>query len=74
MDSLPNEDETTLSLLPVKEIDHSFSPILGLALIALVLTLPQTVDEITVYLGASASLTIFSLFEAGAAWATTFFF
>ena len=38
MVSLPNEDVVTLSLLLLKEIDHSLSPILGLALVALVLT------------------------------------
>lgn len=35
--SLFEEDEVGISLFPVKEIGHSFSPILGLALVSLVL-------------------------------------
>lgn len=43
--SLFEEDEVGISLFPVKEIVHSFSPILGLALVSLVLMHLGMVDE-----------------------------
>ena len=62
--SLPNEDVVTLSLLLLKEIDHSLSPILGLALVALVLTHLGMIDWMAASLGASTGvgLAIFALF------------
>ena len=38
VDSPSNEEEVGSSLFPMKETDHSLSPIYGLALVALVLT------------------------------------
>jgi len=47
VDSLSNEDGGAHSLLPIMGIDHSLSPFLGLALVALVLTLHGTVEGMT---------------------------
>lgn len=69
MDPLSDEDVRALSMLPINEIDHSFSPILRLALVALVLARLGTMDRMTTSLGASVGLTIFALFRAGTDWA-----
>lgn len=67
MDSLSKEDEAKFSLLSVKEIIHSFLPILGLALVALVLMCLWMVDKMTDSLGTGAGLATFVLFGVGTA-------
>lgn len=74
MESLSDDNEAEVSLLRIKEINHSLSLILGLGLTVLVLTHLGTVDKMTTSLGAGAGLETFSLFGARAASATTFCF
>ena len=73
-DSVPKDEEAIVSLLPIKEIHYSLSPILGLALVALVLTCLGMVDGMTTSLDALAGLATFFLFGVGATWAITFRF
>ena len=74
MDPLSDEDVRALSMLPINEIDHSFSPILRFALMALVLAHLGTMDRMTASLGASVGLKIFALFGEGTDWAIVVYF
>lgn len=62
MESLSNDDEAVVSLVSVKEIDHFLSPILGLALMALVLTRLGMVDRMTTSLDVGVGLATFAFF------------
>lgn len=64
MDSLYNEDEAEFSLFPVKEIVHSFSPILGLTLVAFVLMRLGMINRMTTSLGVGVDLATIALFRA----------
>lgn len=74
VDSLSEEDEVGFSLLPVKEIVHSFSPNLGLAFVARVLIRLGIVDGITDSLIAGVGWTVFGLFGVRATWVVAFRF
>jgi len=58
----------------MKKTAYSFSPILGLALVALVLIRLGITEGMTNYLGSGASWTFFTLFGAEATKAATFLF
>lgn len=60
VDSLSDGDGGVCSLSPITGRDHSLSLILGLALVALVLTRLGTTDKMTTSLVVAASLAILS--------------
>jgi len=74
VDSLSEEDEVGFSLLPVKEIVHSFSPNLGLAFVARALIHLRMVDGMKNSLTSGVGWTIFCSFWVGTTWVAIFCF
>ena len=74
VDSPSNEEEVGSSLFPMKETDHSLSPIYGLALVALVLTYHGMAKGGTDAHGSATSWAFFAFLGAGSSGATTFRF
>jgi len=72
VDSLSDKDEVGNSFFPVKETAHSFSPILGLALVALVLVLLGMVEGMIGSLSSKGSWMVLTHFGVRETRAATF--